>query len=205
MGLFRFFAPQPITEESDSTTELPGVVGSLTAREALAAILPAVRQVDRVCVLRLVTSGEDIDHRGRTTVWEFFFDFPRRNGLGIFAVKPCDVEEEPSPCCLRAKVRPKYYRDTGIAAQLVERLKHDRAALAYVRRVWREAEAREPVLPLDFRDSPEAVRALADQGADWISGSTSMTLSSKRLPSGELVWSTLMYDDEFQTPFAGDG
>ena len=204
MGLFRFFALQPITEESDSTAELPGLVGPLTAREALAAIVPAVRQVDRVFVFRLVTSGEDIDYRGRATVWEFFFDFPRRNGLGIFAVKPCQVEGEPGPCCLQVAVRPKH-RETGIAARLVESLRHDRAALAYVRRVWREADAREPVLPLDFRDSPEAVRALAEQGADWISGSTSMTLSSKRLPSGELVWSTLMYDDEFQTPFAGSG
>jgi hypothetical protein len=202
MGPFRLFGPQPIVEESDGTTELPGVVGALTAREALAAILPAVRQVDRAFVLRLVTSGEDIDQRGRATVWEFFFDFPRRRARGIFSITPCDVEVEPSRCCLRAVVRPKQ-RETGIAAQLVESLKHDRAALAYVRRVWREAEAREPVLPLDFRDSPEAVRALADQGADWISGSTSMTLSSKRLPSGELVWSTLMYDDEFRTPFAG--
>ncbi len=204
MGPFRLFGPKPIVEESDSTTELHGVAGALTAREALAAILPAVRQVDRVFFLRLVTSGEDIDHRGRATVWEFFFDFPRRQAQGIFSVTPRDVEVEPSRCCLRAVVRPKH-RETGIAAQLVESLKHDRAALAYVRRVWREAEAREPVLPLDFRDSPEAVRALADQGADWISGSTSMTLSSKRLPSGELVWSTLMYDDEFQTPFAGGG
>ncbi len=204
MGPFRLFGPQPIVEESDSTTELQGVVGALTAREALAAILPAVRQVDRVFVLRLVTSGEDIDHRGRATVWEFFFDFPRRQAYGIFSLTPCDVEANLSPCCLRVVVRPKH-RETGIAAQLVEGLKHDRAALAYVRRVWREADARRPVLPLDFRDSPEAVRALADQGVDWISGGTSMTLASKRLPSGELVWSTLMYDDEFQTPFAEGG
>ena len=204
MGRFRLVGPQPIVDESDSTTELPGVVGAQTAREALAAILPAVRQVDRVFVLRLVTSGEDIDHRGRASVWEFFFDCPRREAHGIFTVEPCNVEDEPFSCCLRTKLRPKPGL-TGIAAQLVESLKHDRAALAYLRRGWREAEARQPVLPLDFRDSPEAVRALADQGADWISGSTSMTLSSKRLPSGELVWSTLMYDDEFQTPFAGGG
>ena len=204
MGRFHLFGPRPIAEESDRTVELPGVAGPLTAREALAAILPAVRRVDRVFVFRLVTSGEDIDHRGRATVWEFCFDFPRRNGLGIFEVKPCDVEEEPGPCCLRAVVRPKH-RETGIAARLVERLEHDRAALAYLRRVWREADARGPALPLDFRDSPQAVRALAEQGADWISGDTSMTLASKALPGGELVWSTAMYGEEFQTPFGRGG
>ncbi len=61
---------------------------------------------------------------------------------------------------------------------------------------------RQPALPQAFRDSAEAAQALAQQGADFISGDSHMTLSVKRLTTGAIVWHTICWDKEYTTPFA---
>ncbi len=60
----------------------------------------------------------------------------------------------------------------------------------------------QPALPLEFRDSAEAVKALARQGADFLSGDGHMTLSTKVLPNGTAVWHTTIWDKPYETPFA---
>lgn len=57
-------------------------------------------------------------------------------------------------------------------------------------------------MPRDFIDSPDAVRELTRAGADWVAGDSDMTLATRRLPSGEVVWTTESYGKEFATPFA---
>jgi hypothetical protein len=38
-------------------------------------------------------------------------------------------------------------------------------------------------------------------GVDWIAGDPDMTLATKRLSSGEVVWVVESYGKEFATPF----
>ncbi len=80
--------------------------GPLTARQALAALLPAVEGISHQYRLGLVTSGEDIDAEGRSARWEFLFDFPSRKALGMFGIEPCDIEASETALCLTIDVSP---------------------------------------------------------------------------------------------------
>lgn len=165
------------------TRELSSLRGPLTAREALTAILPQVREADPEFKLTFVGSGEGINHEGRAYAWDFFFESVRSQQMGDFTVRlfPREGDDE-GPWCMDMRVRP--IRDSA------------------TRSLKLTPRPPRPALPVDFRDSPEAVRALAEQGADWISGDTHMTLSSKVRPDGAVVWHTFCWDQEYQTPFA---
>lgn len=192
-----FAGPGPITEEIRVREDLPELRGPVTARQAFEVVLPRVEKIDRDFKFVLVTSGQDINHEGRALLWEFFFDFPRGRATGISAVQLRSEEEiDRGAMCVETHVRPAY-PDTGF----MPLLKRDRASRAYLERAWDKSVKAKRGLPLSFRDSPEAVRDLAGQGADWIAGDTSMTLSSKVLASGEIVWSTVSWDKEFHTSF----
>lgn len=161
--------------------ELDGLRGPLTAHQALNAVLPAVRQVDTEFQLTFVASQEGIDPDGRAYAWDFFFDFPRRREQGVFYIHLCPGDDDDEgPWCLDPKVRP----------------------ITMPARTKMVPPPAKPILPLEFRDSADAARALAEQGADFVSGDSHMTLSSTVLPSGEIVWQTTCWDKVYQTPFA---
>ncbi len=165
------------------TRELADLRGPLTAREALNTILPHVRQIDPEFKLTFVGSGESINDEGRAYAWDFFFEFGRAQRLGDFTVRLCPREgDDEGPWCIDMHVRP-------VRNPVAQSLKIP-------------PEPPRPALPLRFRDSAEAVRTLAEQGADFVSGDTHMTLSSKVLPGGVVVWHTICWDREYQTPFA---
>ncbi len=173
MKLANPFNRDQITSKTEETKKLPELRGPLTAREALNAILPAVRQVDQEFKLTFVGSGEGINPDGRAYAWDFFFEFPRRRGHGVFFIHLCpDEGDDEGPWCIDMRVQP-----------------------------FGKEPAR-PALPFEFRDSAEAVQALGEQGVDWISGDTHSTLSAKILPNGGVVWHTTCWDKEYQTPFA---
>ena len=149
--------------------------------EALNAILTAVRQIDEEFRLTFVGSGEAINHEGRAYEWDFFFEFPRRDGLGDYMIHLCPSgEDDEGPWCLDWRIRP---------------LQNPLARSYHM-----APPPARPALPLGFRDSAEAVRVLEEQGADFISGDSHMTLSSKVLPNGECVWETTCWDKVYQTP-----
>ncbi len=197
----RFGSPKPIDKEIRERQELPELRGPVTARQAFDIVLPRVQLIDRDFKFTLVTSGQDINHEGRALLWEFFFDFPRRRGSGVFSVLLSSQEEiDQAPMCMLTHVRPAY-PDTGFMPQL----KRDPANRATLERAWDKSVQGKKALPLSFRDSTEAVADLQRQGVDWIAGDTSMTLTSKVLPGGQVVWSTISWDKEYQTPFAASG
>ena len=66
----------------------------------------------------------------------------------------------------------------------------------------RQEVEKHPALPFPFTDSPEAVRTLADQGEDLISGDIHLTLQTRMLSTGEAVWWSMAYSVEYTTPFA---
>lgn len=193
-----FGGPKPISEEIKTREELPELRGPLTARQAFDVVLPRVQAIDRDFKFTLVVSGQDINYEGRALLWEFFFDFPRRRGSAVFAVRLSSEDEiDQAPMCIEAHVRPAY-PDTGFMPQL----KRDRATRSALEQAWDKSVQAKKALPLSFRDSPEAVADLQRQGVDWIAGDTSMTLSGKVVETGRAVWSTFSWDKEFQTPFA---
>ena len=163
-----------IAHETQATQTLSALRGPLTAREALNAILPAVRDIDQEFKLTRIGSQEGITPEGGSYGWDFFFEFPRRRGFGDFDVHLCPGDEDDEgPWCLDMRVRP-----------------------------LRPSEAAAPALPLEFRDSAQAVHALTAQGVDFIAGDSHMTLSTKALPNGRLVWHTISWDKPYDTPFA---
>jgi hypothetical protein len=176
LDFFSRFRRESRAKESRTTEELPGLQGPLTAREALQVVLPRLPWTDQDLRLVFIGSGEDVNHEGRATLWEYFFEFPRRRARANFMVQPCDTgSEEPETWCVDIHVK-----------KFGERFGPPR-----------------PPLPLEFQDSDAAVRALGEQGADWITGDTHMTLSTHVLPDGEIVWRTHCWDVEYRTPFAG--
>lgn len=146
--------------------------GPLTVKEAWSIVLDAVLRVAPDYRLILITSGEDINSEGRSRVWEFGLHFPGHLVQGIFGIEPCDMEESESALCLVTELS-----------------------------VLSGLDQAEHYLPQEFKDSPQAVTELAQGGADWISGSTSMNLQTRLLSDGSAVWWTSSYDRRFQTPF----
>lgn len=162
----------PIDEVVQGARELPQTRGPVTAREALDLVHPAALEVAKEPVLLLISSGTDINADGRAGTWHFVFHFPARLAQGAYSLEQRDAEVDDSGLRMTWRVSPRI-----------------------------DAKGKDAALPLDFIDSPKAVRDLGHAGADWVAGDPDMTLATKRLPSGEVVWATESYGKEFVTPF----
>jgi hypothetical protein len=163
----------PIREVLRGSRELPQTGGGVTAREALALVYPEVLETSRTPILLLITSGTDISAEGRSGTWELVFHFPARFAQGVYSLEHRDPEVSESGLRMRWRISPRP-----------------------------DVKGEDAALPLEFTDSPEAVRDLSRAGVDWVAGDADMTLASKRLPSGEVVWATESYGKEFATSFA---
>jgi hypothetical protein len=161
---------------------LDGLHGPMAAHAAFRCIEAEIVRIDPAFRLTLLTSSDSIDHFGLSYTWEFLADLPTRQARAIGALRPLsdgsgDDDEGESPAlCIELDVRPG-----RLLAPNGETL---------------------PALPRKFVDSPAAVAELASQGADFIGGDTSMTLSTKVLPSGRAVWHTHCFDREYRSDFA---
>ncbi len=173
MRFSELFKREQPAREIHETRELAELRGPLTARQALATILPQAQALDPECVLTFVGSDESVNHEGRAYAWDFFFHSARSQRLFDFSVHLCAGEgDDEGPWCVDMHVRPLH------------------------------PSLLRPALPLEFIDSADAIKPLAEQGADFISGDGHMTLASKILPDGAVVWHTICWDREYQTPFA---
>ena len=120
----------------------------------------------------LITSGADINAEGCSSGWEFVFHFPNRSAQAVYSLESSDPERSDAALRLKWRLSPR-----------------------------RDIKGEDARLPLQFTDSPEAVQQLSRMGVDWIAGDPDMTLSTKRLPSGEAVWIVESYGKELTTPF----
>jgi hypothetical protein len=162
----------PISDVVRGSRELPQARGRVTAREALALVYPAVLETSKKPVLLVITSGTDINAEGRSGTWEFVFHFPARAAQGVYSLEHRDPEVSDGDLRMTWRLSPRP-----------------------------DAKGDDAALPLEFTDSPEAVRDLNRAGVDWVAGDADMTLGTKRLPSGEVMWVTEAYGKEFVTPF----
>lgn len=172
MGLLFGCGDGPATGISQGTIEFPGVRGPITAKEALALVLPTAQKTSGKPVLVLITSGSDINGEGLSSRWEFVFHFPDQLSQAVYSFESGDPEVSDSPLHLSWRLSPR----PG-------------------------AKGDEAGLPLDFTDSPEAARRLSDRGLDWIAGDPDITLATKRLSSGKAVWVVESYGKELTVPF----
>ena len=120
----------------------------------------------------LITSGSDIDAEGRSGRWEFVFHFPSRSAQAVYSLESSNPELGDAGLRVRWRLSPR-----------------------------RDVTGEDAGLPLNFTDSPEAAHQLSHMGVDWIAGDPDMTLATKRLSSGEVVWVVESYGKEFATPF----
>lgn len=154
---------------------LAGTSGPVTARQAsVLAKQELKRQNANSFRFTFISAGEYIDHRGLSVHWELFFELPGSGELVMFTIEPQgDAWEEMQPPL----------------------------SISITRKPWKIDESK-PVLPHEFIDSPEAVTALTEQGADWVSGDTRMTLSTKFTATGKPVWHTETEDGVLEMDFA---
>jgi hypothetical protein len=174
MGLLDRFRNKPV-EPSVTRRVLDGPAGSLSAHQAWAVVAPVARELDSCPRLTLITSGLDLDHAGYSRTWEFIFFLPRRYATLMLSIEPDPGhgDLEKSPSILTQRLRPAS-----------------------------SADALRPAFPGQFRDSPEVVAEFIAKGVDFVAGPSDMKLEGRILPSGDAVWVTYYWDQQFSTPFA---
>ena len=184
----------------EKRTRLPDIEGPTTAREAFAVVDQAAKGYDADAWCYLITAGERIDHEGTTDLWELLYLFPNGRARAIFGVgidEHRDPDGEWERRYLFENLQPFAYREPeSILGRLIRDGAFD------VEAQWRREIERRTPLPFPFRDSPEAVRVLADQGEDFVSGDIHLTLDARTLATGEAVWWSTAYGVEYTTPFA---
>lgn len=184
----------------EKRTRLVDIEGPTTAREAFAVVERAAKGYDTDALCYLMTAGERISAEGTSDLWELLYLFPNGRARAIFGVgidEHCDPDEEWELRYLFENVQSfAHHEPDGILGRLIRSRAFD------VEDQWRREIERRTPLPFPFRDSPEAVRALADQGEDFVSGDIHLTLDAKTLPTGEAVWWSTAYGVEYTTPFA---
>lgn len=151
-----------------------GIQGAITARKAFDLAEKEIRRVSADFRLTFISAGEHIDYRGHSLHWELFYQSPASRRLGIITIEPMGHAWE--------DVQPSLHISLEVKPWTVERSQR--------------------FLPMEFRDSPEAVAALQQQGADWISGGIHMTLSTKFTVAGKAVWHTETYAGTLETDFS---
>jgi hypothetical protein len=161
-----------IDEVSEGIAPLPDVTGPLTAREALAIVQPMALDISDRPVLVLITSGFGINSAGRSFHWEFVFHFPDRSAQAVYSFAPGDPDLSGSVLQVEWRLSPRS-----------------------------DFSREQAGLPPDFTDSPEAARELAGVGVDWVAGDSDLTLATKRLSSGEVVWTAESHGEIFRIPF----
>lgn len=179
---------------------VPGRIGPLTAAQAWEIAYPVAAQYDPQARLTLIVSDDDISDQGESHQWSFHFDLPQQRAQAIIRVASdpaVETSDLPPLLCIE-QVRPFPEEDSVMATWLAQGSISQEA----VNEQWQRHLDNRPALPIPFRDSPEAVRALREQGVDFISGDSDMVLSGKVLPDGQAVWGVMAYGVEYQTPFA---
>ncbi|MCP9927493.1 hypothetical protein [Cyanobium sp. CH-040] len=173
MKLFDRFIQRPLAP-SGTKRVLPELCGVMTAHQAWATAAPIVKAMDRQARLTFIASGLDLNEKGCSLSWEFIFILPERNVNVVLSLEPDPQSEDVdgSPCILIQRI-------------------NQAAAI----------DASRPTLPDGFRDSPDVVAEFIAHGVDFVAGPSDIKLEGRVLPSGEAVWVTYYWDQEYSTSF----
>lgn len=153
--------------------------GPLTARAAYEVAVSHAHHPASALRLTGISSESDIDPEGCSKEWwlEFLLPSGARLVIAVLPSRDWDVDGATMP---------------------LDVLRREHAAPAIAR-----AGAAPHVLPVPFRDSPEAVRALQAQGVDFGAGPENMQLQSIVDAADGALWLVHYWDHApFTTPFA---
>lgn len=183
----RMVFAQVLDQERRVVDVCPGLTAAVTAQEAFSAIKEKVFGLDKDACLTHIASGEDIDRQGRSTRWWFCFILPQGMASADYELRPAKdwaggavVSYE-----LEEHVMPES-KPVGLLAEAVKAARVDMRQ--FMLASWREKLKTQPVLPREFIDSKEAVLLLERQGADFVSGSTGLTLEAEWSADKGAVW-----------------
>jgi hypothetical protein len=188
-----------ITARVQHIQPLPQLVGALTAQQAFGPIPHRAAHYDPAARLVRI-SGQDINWHGHAHVWEFWYLLPQQRARACSEVAVCDDDLDVAleVNCLRECLTPFPEPD----ATIHHLIRTGALVPAVLDELWAQELAHQPALPIPFRDSPDAVRDMREQGADVIAGSTSLYLTASVMPSGAAVWQLHVHDVDYHTPFA---
>ncbi len=166
-----------------------------TAHAALREAWPAARAHDPAARCVLITSGEDLDERGRATLWELQVDLPQRRAQATLSIGIDEDDDYGRPCVLVAQVRP--FIPPG---DLWEIMREGEEAMRRHETVsWQRLLVGRPPLPLPGYDSDHAVAALLAHGGRTGRG---RWLGARVQVDGSAVWYLHRGGDEpLTTPF----
>lgn len=155
-----------------------GLSGPLTLHEALAVTIQIATGLDTEAKLTFITSGLDMQQDGRSRTWEFICILPNRGATLMLSLEPDTRAEDP-----------------------------DKAATILTKRVNAVStlDSRRPSLPALTRNSSDVVAEFSLRGVDFVAGPSDMKIESRILPSGEAVWVTFYFGEEFTAPFEPTG
>lgn len=207
---------EPINQEHPIT----GLPGKLTAREAVAVVEPVVQRYDIDRRLIAVTSDYTIDDEGRAAIWVFVYLLPHARARARFEVHYRNYHQyrEPPLHALIERITPVYppgnvveqvlqlgrVPDALVGSipgnALAELLASGELTPDWPAQQWQATIKDHVALPIPFRDSPEAVQALSELGADFAGSGHDLCLETIILATGEIMWRVLD-DDDYQTPF----
>ena len=176
----------------------------MTSGRAVALGNPLALELDPAARLVSIVSDTNIDAAGLAHGWETFYDLPARGTQLTVSIGPCPGTglSDAARVCLEMSERPFVAPlDATFSASVARSLRMTVDEFEAKRR--RQAlDERDDPLPVPFRDSPEAVAALMEQGADFVSGHTDLAISTGRLKDGTIVWKTSDRRRDYTTPFA---
>lgn len=136
MGLFDRLRKRPSVPSSERqlAREQPG---PMTSHESWAIVYPAAKKLDETARLISVMSGLNIDHKGRSLIWDLIFVMPRLRAKALYTLSPSDDAEDV-----------------------------DNSPIQITRKLMTapESDLLREVLPVSFRDSAEVVAELTVQG-----------------------------------------
>lgn len=188
------------TQTINQERKLPTLTEPPTARQAFAVVAPVAAQYDPEARLVRVSSGENISYLGTASSWEWVFLLPNRRARALFRT---ELRLDPQTGLPDANYLVERIMPFPEAGAVVAQMRGAGTMTdATINQAWQQELLARPPLPIPFRDSPEAVQSLSAQGADFVDSDDPLSLTSKLLANGDAVWSVLIEDDEYQTPFA---
>lgn len=178
------FGSGRISETVTRREEIDGPGGPVTAREAFELAQHLATGYDHQARLYMVASGGKLDSKGRSTQWEFKYQFPNRWARSVFTVSTSASETDPRPAeeFLEVAVIPFPPPGSAMARMLSE------GQEGFVEQQWQMELDRKSPLPVSFKDSSEALELWLKEGFDPGTLGRSARLEATTLPQGGAVW-----------------
>lgn len=157
-------APPVVKEPQSAQVALPRSA-SLSARRALDMIQKEVEKADTGAVLKSINAPQGVDKEGKAVAWDFFFDLPNHRAQGLFEWR---IEVSPDRHAWHeAYVLRKTTPFPAIGSPVHRMVSGGFSSAKLLMDAWNSMRDQAVDMPLDFIDSPDAVKWLQERGLKW--------------------------------------